>query len=132
MPRGDVDEAERSRLFDAFGKAIREFDIEALARVLTDDALLMTDGGGKVSAVPRQLQGGPRVARALVGFARLPGSDWRMEPARLNGLPGCLVFHRQTGQLVQTITLAPSDAQPGRIGAIYIQRNPDKLRMLRA
>jgi hypothetical protein len=29
---------------------------------------------------------------------------------------------------VQTIALAPAAGAPGRIGALYIQRNPDKLR----
>ena len=28
---------------------------------------------------------------------------------------------------LQTIALAPSATEPGRIGALYIQRNPDKL-----
>ena len=37
------------------------------------------------------------------------------------------IFDDATGQLVQTIALAPSATEPGRIGALYIQRNPDKL-----
>ena len=83
---------------------------------------------GKVSAVPRPLQGGALIAKAFIGFARLPTSRaWRLEPARINGLPGCLIFDDATGQLVQTIALAPSATEPGRIGALYIQRNPDKL-----
>ena len=55
-------------------------------------------------------------------------SAWRLEPARINGLPGCVIFDDATGQLVQTIALAPSATEPGRIGALYIQRNPDKLK----
>ena len=31
------------------------------------------------------------------------------------------------GELVQTVALAPSATEPDRIGALYIQRNPDKL-----
>jgi RNA polymerase sigma-70 factor (ECF subfamily) len=58
----------------------------------------------------------------------LPSSRaWRLEPARINGLPGCVVVDDATGQVVQTIALAPSATEPGRIGALYIQRNPDKL-----
>jgi RNA polymerase sigma-70 factor (ECF subfamily) len=96
--------------------------------VLTEDAVALADGGGKVSAVPHPLRGGALIAKAFIGFARLPTSRaWRLEPARINGLPGCLIFDDATGQLVQTIALAPSAAEPGRIGALYIQRNPDKL-----
>jgi RNA polymerase sigma-70 factor (ECF subfamily) len=131
--RREVEQEERERLFAAFSEAVRNLDVEALARVLTEDAVMMTDGGGKASAVPRPLHGGARVAKIFIGFASLPGSRaWRLEPARVNGLPGCLVFDDRTGQLVQTIALAPAAAEPGRIGALYIQRNPDKLRSVAA
>ena len=128
--RREVDEEERQRLFDAFSEAVRHHDVDALARVLADDAAMLADGGGKVSAAMRPLHGGALIARAFIGFASLPTSrGWRMEPARVNGMPGCLVFDDEQGaRLVQTIAFAPSAREPGRIGAIYVQRNPDKLR----
>jgi RNA polymerase sigma-70 factor, ECF subfamily len=127
--RREVEEEERERLFGAFSEAVRNFDVDALAKVLAEDAVMLADGGGKVSAVPRSLHGGALIAKIFIGFATLPGSRaWRMEPARINGLPGCLIFDDATGQLVQTIALAPSATEPGRIGALYIQRNPDKLK----
>lgn len=127
--RREVAEEERQRLFAAFADAVRSRDVTALAQVLAEDAVLLADGGGKVNAVPRPLHGREQVASALIGFARLPGSSgWRLEPARVNGLPGCLLFDDlDGGRLVQTIALAPSSEEPGRIGAIYVQRNPDKL-----
>jgi len=126
--RREVEDEERDRLFGAFSEAVRNFDVEALAKVLTEDAVMLADGGGKVSAMPRPLHGGALVAKIFIGYAKLPTSlAWRLEPARINGLPGCLVFDDATGQLVQTVALAPSATEPGRIGALYIQRNPDKL-----
>jgi RNA polymerase sigma-70 factor (ECF subfamily) len=126
--RREVEEEERERLFSAFSEAVRSLDVDALAKVLAEDAVMLSDGGGKVAAVPRPLHGGALVAKTFIGFARLPGSRaWRLEPARINGLPGCLVFDDATGRLVQTIALAPSATAPDRIGALYIQRNPDKL-----
>ncbi len=127
--RHEVAGEEAQRLFAAFADAVRRHDVEALARVLTDDAVLLADGGGRASAVPRPLHGGLLIARSFVGFARLSSSArWRLEPARVNGLPGCLVFDdADGGRLVQTIALAPAVGAPGRIGALYIQRNPDKL-----
>jgi RNA polymerase sigma-70 factor (ECF subfamily) len=126
--RREVEEEERERLFGAFSEAVRNFDVDALAKVLTEDAVMLADGGGKVSAVPRPLRGGALIAKVFIGFARLPTSRaWRLESARINDLPGCLIFDDATGQLVQTITLEPSVIEPGRIGALYVQRNPDKL-----
>ena len=107
---------------------MRNFDVDALAKVLAEDAMMLADGGGKVSAIVRPLHGGALIAKTFIGFARLPSSlAWRLQPARINGLPGCLVFDDATGQLVQTVALAPSVTEPGRIGALFIQRNPDKL-----
>ncbi|TLY50548.1 MAG: sigma-70 family RNA polymerase sigma factor [Gammaproteobacteria bacterium] len=126
--RREVEEEERERLFGAFSEAVRNFDVDALAKVLAEDAMMLADGGGKVSAIVRPLHGGALIAKTFIGFARLPSSlAWRLQPARINGLPGCLVFDDATGQLVQTVALAPSVTEPGRIGALFIQRNPDKL-----
>jgi RNA polymerase sigma-70 factor (ECF subfamily) len=126
--RREVEEEERERLFGAFSEALRSLDVDALAKVLAEDAVMLSDGGGKASAVPRPLHGGALIAKTLIGFASLPSSRWRFEPARINGLPGALVFDDTTGALVQTVALAPSATEPGRVGALYIQRNPDKLK----
>ncbi len=127
--RHEVEDEERQRLFQAFMGALQSFDVEGLARVLTDDAVLLADGGGKASAVPRMLEGGALVARTFVGFVRMRTSrDWRVRPAQVNGLPGYIVYDT-AGEPIQTVALRPA-AAPGRISAIYVQRNPDKLRHL--
>jgi len=131
--RREVAEEERERLFGAFSAAVRNLDIDALAKVLTEDAVMLSDGGGKVTAVPYPLHGGALVAKTFIGFARRATHRvWRLEPARINGLPACVMFDDASGELVQAIALAPSATEPGRIGALYIQRNPDKLRGLLA
>jgi RNA polymerase sigma-70 factor (ECF subfamily) len=126
--RREVAEEERQRLVGAFTEAIRTHDIDALAQVLAEDAVLLTDGGGKVHAISRELHGRTPIAKAVVGFAKLEvNSGWRLVPAVVNGLPGYLVFDdNKGGALVQTVALAPAEAS-GRVGGIYIQRNPDKL-----
>ncbi|OWQ44718.1 RNA polymerase subunit sigma [Roseateles noduli] len=123
--RHEVEDEERQRLFQAFMGALQSFDVDALAKVLTDDVVLLADGGGKVSAV-RTLEGGALVARTFVGFVKMPTSrDWRIRPARVNGLPGFVVYGA-SGEPIQTVALRPAP-EPGRISAIYVQRNPDKL-----
>jgi RNA polymerase sigma-70 factor, ECF subfamily len=95
--------------------------------------VLMADGGGKVSAVPRALQGGDVIARAFIGFAQMPSSrGWRLVPTTVNGLPGLLVLDTAAGgRLVQTIAMAPAKVD-GQLRALYIQRNPDKLAAIAA
>jgi RNA polymerase sigma-70 factor (ECF subfamily) len=126
--RREVAEEERQRLVAAFTEAIRTHDISALAQVLAEDAVLLTDGGGKVHAISRQLHGRTPIAKAMVGFAKLDISKgWRLVPAMVNSLPGYLVFDDEKGgALVQTVALAPAEAS-GHVGGVYIQRNPDKL-----
>lgn len=126
--RREVAEEERQRLTAAFADAIRTQDMAALTRVLTDDAVMLADGGGKVSAITRPLHGSAGIAKALLGWARLEhNSGWRIVPAQVNGLPGLLVLDdHDGGRLVQTISLALA-SDSGRIATIYIQRNPDKL-----
>lgn len=126
--RREVAEEERQRLVTAFTEAIRTHDISALAQVLAEDAVLLTDGGGKVHAISRELHGRTPIAKAIVGFAKLEVcKGWRLVPAVVNGLPGYLVFDDDKGgALVQTVALAPADAS-GHVGGVYIQRNPDKL-----
>lgn len=127
--RVEVQEEERQRLLTAFAGALMRGDVEALAQVLADDAVLLSDGGGLVNAVPRPLRGGARIAKALVGFGKhLDPSQFRVRPAQINGLAGYLVFQAD-GTPVQAVALAPA-AQPGRLGAVYIVRNPEKLRAL--
>jgi RNA polymerase sigma-70 factor (ECF subfamily) len=130
--RREVAQEERDRLIGAFMEAVRSRDVSSLAQMLTDDAVMLADGGGKVSALPRPLQGNAVIARTLIAFAQLPTSGgWRLVPATVNGLPGCLIVDDEAGgQLVQTVALAPAAGEPGHIGALYIQRNPDKLRAI--
>ena len=100
-----------------------------MAQVLAEDAVMLADGGGKVSAITKPLRGNVGIAKALVGWARLDDNrGWRIVPTVVNGLPGCLIVDdRNHGELVQTIALAPAADTGGGIGAIYIQRNPEKL-----
>lgn len=129
--RREVAKEEADRLVQAFMAAVRSQDVSALTRLLAQDAVLLADGGGKVSAVPKPLRGGERIAQVFIAFAQLPTSArWRLVPAKVNGLPGCLVLDDAAGgRLVQAIALAPAQ-EDGRLSALFIQRNPDRLRAI--
>lgn len=127
-PAFKVTPEEESRLAWAFASAIRDGDVAALASVLAQDATFISDGGGRVTAVPKPLFGRDLIAKVLIGFARQYDPEkFRMRPARINGLAGC-VISTVDGAPVQTIALEAGG--PGQIKGIYVMRNPEKLQMV--
>jgi RNA polymerase sigma-70 factor (ECF subfamily) len=106
--------------------ASRSGDIATLTRLLTSDARLVTDGGGKAPAALNVIEGADHVAGFLAGVVR---KGWTVEMSvrfeTINGLPG-LILSGPSG-LVQTTAFEMED---GLVKAIYVVRNPDKLRHL--
>jgi RNA polymerase sigma-70 factor (ECF subfamily) len=90
----------------------------------------VTDGGGKVRAALDAIDGADRAARFLVDVTRKrPGQWWRddfrVRFASVNGLPGVVVDAPEGA--VQTTAF---EIEGGVIRAMYVVRNPDKLRHL--
>lgn len=111
----------------AFALAWQEGDHEALLDVLDPDAVLRADGGGKANAAGKPLLGADRIARALLGLRRAALRRGQLRTgrlARVNGAPGVVIVEAD-GASVVSLTI---DA--GRIVAVDIVRNPDKLRGL--
>jgi RNA polymerase sigma-70 factor, ECF subfamily len=127
-PRFSASADEGNRLAAAFQKAAESGDTQTLAKLLAEDAVLYPDGGGKRPAPLKPIYGAEKIVRFLEGVARkspaIPGLVSRN--ATINGLPG-FVMREPDGSL-DTIAFACRD---GRIAAIYITRNPEKLRHVR-
>lgn len=121
-PRYEVAREDSRALVQAFFEACRLGDATALGSMLAEEVTLRSDGGGKVMAFPNAIQGMDRLVRLYLGLSRKLGG--RMEflgHLVIDGLPGFL--SRIDGHL-QTSAL---DISAGRITAIYITRNPEKL-----
>jgi RNA polymerase sigma-70 factor (ECF subfamily) len=111
------------QLVSAFVDAARSGELQTLMGLLADDVRLMTDGGGKVSAALKVIEGPDRTARFIVGAVSkgLPeGSIIRA--AEINGLPGLIVY-RPDGS-VQSVAFEIAD---NLVHAIYAVSNPEKL-----
>jgi RNA polymerase sigma-70 factor (ECF subfamily) len=126
-PRYAVPPEEGARVAEAFRVAAREGDVAALSSLLAESATLVSDGGGKRHAALRPIVGAERIGRFFEGLAR---KGWTRDPrwvlpARINGLPGWA--SREADGTLQTVALELED---GRVAAIYVTRNPDKLRHL--
>jgi len=122
----DATAAKHARLVSAFVSAAQSGDLEALTGLLARDARVISDGGGKVSAALNVIVGNDRAARFLIGVARKGLRDATARFALVNGLPGLIV--EGAGGLIQTVAF--EIAEDDRIRAVYVVRNPEKLRHL--
>ena len=115
-----------ARLLMAFSEAATSGNVARLAELLCEDAVAITDGGGRKTAALNPIIGAAKIARFFIGVtAKNAGHDIRIEPAMINGAFGALIY--LDGALDHTASMA-IDGE--RIAAIYIVRNPDKLRHL--
>ncbi|MFC7477304.1 sigma-70 family RNA polymerase sigma factor [Dankookia sp. GCM10030260] len=127
--RQAVTDAEARRIAGAFLAASRRGDEAALRDLLARDAVLLSDGGGRRQAALNPIRGVDRIVRLFASLARK-----RVEAAvplvhlgRINRLPGYVTL--EADGLPQTTALELRD---GRIGAIYVVRNPEKLAAVRS
>ena len=98
-------------------------NVDELMGVLHADAQLVADGGGKVAAATRPVLGAERVMKFMLGYAnKLHWSETDFQLVSINGAPGLLMRHPLAGDGTYSF-----DIVDGRIRAIYVVRNPDKL-----
>ena len=109
---------------EAFFAASRSGDMKTIAAMLAADVSLHADGGGKRPTLTRPVLGFDDVMKAQELLAAIlknhPSTLLRV--VRINGLPGFIT--READGELQTTALEIDD---GRIAAIYVMRNPDKL-----
>jgi len=126
-PRFQVDKQRGLELAKAFFTASREGDMKTLSTMLAADVSVHSDGGGKRPAAMRPIVGFDavlRVHRNLAALFRKNGSKL-VRAGFINGLPGFVTLEAD-GE-IQTTALEIED---GKITAIYVVRNPDKLKHL--
>jgi RNA polymerase sigma-70 factor (ECF subfamily) len=114
---------EAERLVREFVQATQTGELAELIALLTDDAVLYSDGGGKVRAALLPILGPDRIARMFIGLRRFHTEG--PPPARfvrINGSPGVLVRGGDGNLSAMTFAL-----ESGKVKAVYIVRNPDKL-----
>lgn len=121
-PRVEADPAEHERLLARFLQATEAGDLASLEAMLSDDVVLLTDGGGKVWAALNPIHGPDRVARFMVGVRGKVGGELSVTLARANGMPAAFLY--VDGRLDSVMTL---DVRNGRITALFTVRNPEEL-----
>ena len=97
--------------------------MKGLLALLANDVVMHTDGGGKANALPLPIYGADKVARASVfGLTKLKTLRPLQRIVEINGEPGIVSYVDGRPQSVFSIAV-----NGGRIGAIYIVTNPEKL-----
>jgi RNA polymerase sigma-70 factor, ECF subfamily len=113
-----------AHLLQAFLEAVASGNLSRLTGLLRDDAVALTDGGGRKAAALNPVQGADKIARLFIGLAgKAVGRDVHIEPAVINGSIGALLY--LDGELDHSISISVDGE---KIAAIYLVRNPDKLR----
>lgn len=128
-PRFPMPKERGLQIADAFFAATRSGDMQALRSLLAADVAVYADGGGKMPAAMRPVVGVEDVVQLHASLARL----FAERPSRMvrygfiNGLPGFVTIEQD--DTLQTTAL---QIENGKVVAIYVMRNPDKLRHLGA
>jgi RNA polymerase sigma-70 factor, ECF subfamily len=128
-PRFQVEKQRGLALAEAFFAASRSGDMQALGAMLAADVSLHADGGGKRPAATAPVLGFDAVMRFHKLLAKWfvekgMGSKF-VRAAFINGLPGFVTLEAD-GEYQTTAF----EIEDGKITAIYVVRNPEKLRHL--
>ncbi|MET9247929.1 hypothetical protein [Nonomuraea sp. NPDC003709] len=109
------------RVARRFAAACDLGDTAALRAVLAADAIVVSDGGGKLRAPVRPTYGADAVARFVTSLlAGRPGTEVAVES--VNGRTGLVL--RQAGRAVAVVGVSVAETE---ITAVWIVLNPDKL-----
>lgn len=122
QPRFEVDPRRQKAVTDRFIAATLSGDVQTLMDVLAPGAVLLSDGGGKVSAARRPVVGADHVTRFLLGIASKPVPEMRVEMSSLNGMPAILIY---SGEEIDLAVMVESGND--HVTGLYLVRNPDKL-----
>lgn len=126
-PRFTLPKERGLELAAAFFAASRNGDMQRLRALLAADVAVYADGGGKVPAAMRPIVGFDKVMQFQTSLAQFFAKNMSrlLRYGFINGLPGFLTIEH--GDILQTTALQIDD---GKITAIYVIRNPEKLQHL--
>jgi RNA polymerase sigma-70 factor (ECF subfamily) len=124
-PRFSVEPEQKRELVERFLRALEVEDRDELLAVVAPDATFVSDGGGRVPAVRRVIEGAERIARLFLGLERKYRGVVRHELSWVNGEPALLSFVGH--QLLMSTSF---DVDGARLVGFYRVLNPEKLRHL--
>ncbi|MFF0205411.1 RNA polymerase sigma-70 factor [Streptomyces sp. NPDC005017] len=116
----------QEELVTSFMNAARDGDLAGLEKILAADVTFFSDGGGKVSAALRPIEGRDKVVRFLLGISERYLSGITFTTAEVNGAAALIAW--EGGQIV---SVAAVEQRDGLISEVHNVLNPQKLDFLR-
>lgn len=126
-PRFEKNKDKQQKLIATFLDAVQGGDLSEIESMLAEEAILYSDGGGKVTAARKPVAGAAKIAKFLVGIQKqFPAAEWSIERKQVNGEPGMII--RREGELYNIWSFHIEESE---IQSIYVVLNPDKLKHLK-
>ncbi|SEU10809.1 sigma-70 family RNA polymerase sigma factor [Paenibacillus sp. NFR01] len=120
-------DAKMEAFLQSFAQALGSGRIESFIPLLTDDAVLLGDGGGIVRSALNPILSRKRVFAFLAGIHRKGSLTGELRPAEISGQRGLLLV--RDGKPPIAIVLEP-DEQFEAVRAVYLITNPEKLTLI--
>lgn len=119
QPVGD----QANAIVEQFVNALSSGNMAQLLSIVKTEAVLYSDGGGKVKAAIRPIEGAERIAMFLLGVLSKVPSGFSFELTTVNGQLGVVSYQDRQPNNVMTFHI-----EDGQVAAVYLVVNPDKLR----
>lgn len=117
-------DASIDRFVNSFGQAIDTGRFESFIHLLTEDAVMHSDGGGIVRAALNPIEGRNRIAAFFTGIAAKGSLTGKLHRVWISGQHGLLLLRKDSPPFA--FTLEPDD-DLSAIRTIYLVSNPEKL-----
>lgn len=111
-----------------FMQALEQDDVDRVVSMLSEDVILVSDGGGKAIAAVHPIESRQAVIRFLFGLIRKSNQDGEILDIEILGINGQNGIVIRSAKRIQAVALVHIEQE--LIGNIYIIRNPDKLKSL--
>jgi RNA polymerase sigma-70 factor (ECF subfamily) len=121
-PKTRIKREKHQELLWAFLQACTNGDEATLLGMLKQDAVLYSDGGGKVRAAINPILGADRIVRFILGLREKGIGELRAAPAEVNGEPGAAITRNGQPYMIHAIEVVDD-----RIQTIFYVVNPEKL-----
>jgi RNA polymerase sigma-70 factor (ECF subfamily) len=128
---GQAHQAKVKQALERFLQCLKKRDAEGLEQLLTEDVVLISDGGGEIAALLSPMRGREKVLQLITRLNALHRSKTRASFRMLNGLPA-VVFERsgmKAGHAAR-LTLQCEIDGAGRLKQLNYVLSPSKLSAL--